>query len=429
MDVTRSSTGQSCTITASSDITALAWALRQCDRRSGETQVLMVSVTSPQEITHLTAHIISPSTGAEVTATDDFVLRSGTATTGVWATRETIKLDELDFYSVDVDVTAADGTQVTADSVGHLTYLAQTIFDPLTANREAVSYAHRDVVVRGRVLSRSPRTRELTPFAGAPLYLNFRTYGRNDHDDIGWKQLTSGADGRFSHALTLAGAADFYADYPYQNEFPGNLSGQSATLKVPVKQSPVRLTATVDPRRLNAGGQITVTGQATWKSPTGWRPLSGAHLIIGEYYPGWAQADTGADGRYSASFVPYQSTDIPVTYVVEDPFIADASVTTKVIVVQPSLIREFTADRGAEAGTIEVAGALEFPGPISPGDPRVDIEFSKDGTTWARKATIPGGNRFSGTVPAKRPGYWRAHYRGGTEFQPFIGEAVYADPR
>lgn len=392
--------------------------------------VLQVSVTSPQEITHLTAHVLSPSGGAEVAVTDDFVLRSGTATNGVWATRETFKLADLGFYPVDVDATAADGTTVTATSIGHLTYYAQTIFDPLTASRTQVTYAHRDVVLRGRVLTRDPGTREVTPFPGAPISLNWREYGRNGaNDDVDWAQLTTGADGRFSYTRTQGGTDDFYANYPYQNEFPGHLSGTSADLRVPVKLSPVRLTATVAPRRLDAGGQITVSGRATWKSPTGWRPLTGAHLIIGPYYPGWTQADTDADGRYSASFTPYQSTDIPLYYVATDPFIDNATRTTKVIVVQPSLISQFTAQRGFEANTVEVSGDLEFPGAGSPYRPTVDIEFSVDGTTWVRKTTLPADAWFNGTVPAKRPGYWRAHYRGGLEFQPSVGEAVYVDPR
>ena len=392
---------------------------------------LLVSVSSAQEITHLTAHIISPGTGAEVAATDDFALRSGTAETGVWATRDTLKIDELGYYSVTVDATAADGGHVTASSIGHLTYLATTIFDPLNSNRKAVSYAHRDVVVRGRLWSRSPGTHEVTPFAGAPLYLDYRTYGRNGNgdDDIGFVQLTTDAKGRFSYARTLPCAADFDAYYPFQNELPGHLGGDSTTLRIPVKQSRVRVTATVDPHRVNAGDPITVAGQVTWRSPTGWRPLAGAHLLVGPYYPGWAQADTDADGRYSTTMVPYDSTEILVRNVTDDPFVADASAAPSVIVAQPSLIREFTADRGAEAGTVEVAGALDFPGAGSPGDPQVDIEFSADGTRWARKATIPASVRFSGTVPATRPGYWRAHYRGDRNFQPFIGEAVYADPR
>ena len=113
--------------------------------------ILEVSVTSAQAITHLKAHVLSPSTGAELAATEDFVLRSGTAEDGVWATKDTFKLDELGYYPVTVDATAADGTQVTADSAGHLTYYAQTSFDPLTPNRQTVTYDHRDVTVSGRL--------------------------------------------------------------------------------------------------------------------------------------------------------------------------------------------------------------------------------------------------------------------------------------
>ena len=37
-----------------------------------------------------------------------------------------------------IDVTATDGTQVTADRVGSLSYFAQTVFEPLTSEPAAV---------------------------------------------------------------------------------------------------------------------------------------------------------------------------------------------------------------------------------------------------------------------------------------------------
>ncbi|GAB2801289.1 hypothetical protein GCM10027176_01830 [Actinoallomurus bryophytorum] len=388
--------------------------------------VLRVSVTSAQAITHLTAHIISPKTGAEVAATDDFVLRSGTAENGEWATRDTFKLDQLDNYPVTVDATASDGGQVTARSIGYLSYYAQTVFDPFTANRTAVNYAHRDVIVRGRLSSRSPATRELTPFANAPVGLSYRIYGRNGNGDdhFGSVQLTTDAQGRFSSTQTLTGAADFDALYDYRNDFPGYLRGSSPTLRIGVKQAPVRVTAVSDPRRVVPDAQITVSGQATWKSPTGWQPLAGARLGVGPQ-----EVTTGSDGRYSVTMVPYNTGDIPVYYTTQDPFVADATAAAAVIVVQPSVISEFEAERGVDAGAVNVRGNLYFPGLASPGDPQVDIQFSLDGTTWHRRATLPANSSFSTTIQETRPGYWRAHYRGGRYFQPSVSDAVYADPR
>ena len=130
----------------------------------------------------------------------------------------------------------------------------------------------------------------------------------------------------------------------------------------------------------------------------------------------------------TTTLVPYVNGDIKVTYEPQDSFLADASTAVKVTVVQPSAIRDFDAERG-ETGTVDVSGTLDFPGPESPAEADVDIEFSPDGTTWSRKATLRTVNGFSGTVTADGPGYWRAHYQGAEMFQPSISKAVYADPR
>ncbi|GAB3966310.1 hypothetical protein GCM10029978_031150 [Actinoallomurus acanthiterrae] len=388
---------------------------------------LEVSVTSAQDITHLKAHIISPSNGQEVAATEDFVLRSGTAKDGVWATRDTLKLDALGYYSVNVDATTADGSQATA--AGSLSYYAQTVFDPLVADRSTVSYAHRDATIRSRLMSRSPATRQLTPFANAPMWLNVTDYDRIGNPvDLDGGQLHTDADGRFSYSRSLKGKTDFYVYYPYANEFPGYLAGNTNTLVVDVHPSPVRVTATANPLRVNAGGQVAISGRATWKSPTGWQPLTGATFTIGKQYPG-QQVTTDADGRYSATLVPYISDKLPVTYVTQDPFMADASTTADVIVAQPSAIREFGAERGDQAGTVTLTGNIDFPGPESPAEAQIHIEFSPDGTTWTSKTTVSAVNGFSSTVEETRPGYWRARYLGGRDFQPATSETVYFDPR
>jgi hypothetical protein len=392
--------------------------------------VLQVSVTSAQAVTHLKAHVLSSDTGEEVASTEDFVLNSGTAEDGVWRTKDTFKLEHLGTYAVTIDVTAADGTQVTADRVGGLSYYARTVFEPLTSDPAAVDYAHRDVTVHGRLMTRSPGTRELSPFAGATVWVDYMVYDRNDNPtDNGGAEAHTGADGRFSFTRTLTGKADFDAYYSYENEFPYYIGGISDTLTVGVKQAPVRVTAAATPDTVDAGGQITVSGQATWKSPTGWRPLAGAVLFL-DAAPGTPEVTTDADGHYSATVVPYVSTDVVVRYEVQDPFMGDgASKPVKVTVVQPSAIRDFEAARGEEAGTVEVSGDLDFPGPESPGEATVDIQFSTDGTTWHREATLPADHHFSGTITADQPGYWRAHYPGATMFQPATSDAVHVDPR
>jgi hypothetical protein len=391
--------------------------------------VLQVSVTSAQEVTHLKAHVLSPDTGEEVASTEDFVLDSGTAEDGVWKTKDTFKLDHLGTYPVTIDVTAADGTQVTADRVGGLSYDAQTVFEPLTSDPPAVGYAHRDVTVHGRLMIRSPGTRELSPFAGATVWVAYTAYDRIDNPtDNGGGEAHTDADGRFSYARTLTGKTDFDAYYSYENEFPYYIGGISDDLIVGVQQAPVHVTAAATPDTVDAGGQITVSGRATWKSPTGWQPLAGAVFFL-DGAPGTPEVTTDADGRYSATVVPYVSTDLVVRYEVRDPFVGDgASKPVKVTVVQPSVIRDFEATRG-ETGTVEVSGELDFPGPQSPGGATVDIEFSSDGTTWRREATLSADHHFSGTITADQPGYWRAHYLGATIFQPATSDAAYVDPR
>ena len=390
--------------------------------------VLQVSVTSAQEITRLKAHVLSSDTGEELASTEDFVLDSGTAANGVWRTKDTFKLDHLGTYPVTIDATAADGTQVTADRVGGLSYYARTVFEPLTYPA-TVGYARRDVTVHGRLMIRSPGTRELSPFAGATVRVDYMAYDRIDNPtDDGGGEAHTDADGRFSYARTLTGKTDFDAYYSYEYEFPYYIGGISDDLIVGVQQAPVHVTATATPDKVDAGGQITVSGQATWESPTGWKPLAGAVFFL-DGAPGTPEVTTDADGRYSATVVPHVSTDVVVRYEVQDPFMGDGvSEPVKVTVVQPSVIRDFEAARG-EAGHVEVSGELDFPGPQSPGDAAVDIQFSADGTTWHREATLPADHRFSATIAADQPGYWRAHYPGATMFQPATSAAVYVDPR
>jgi hypothetical protein len=392
--------------------------------------ILQVSVTSDQAITHLKAHVLSPTTGEEVAATEDFVLNSGTAENGVWRTADTFKLGQLDAYPVTIDATAADGTEVTADRIGALAYYARTLFDPLTPNRPTVDYAHRSVTVSGRLLSRNPGTRELTAFAGATVWSDYRVYDRSGNTtDIGAVELRSDADGRFAFRRTLTGKADFDAYYTQQSEFPGYVGSISDRLTVGVTPSPVRVTATAAPNKVDAGGQVTVSGQATWKSPSGWQPLTGAVFFLDTPW-GSPEVTTDVSGNYITTVTPSVSANIVVRYEVHDPFMGDGtSKPLKVTVVQPSDIREFDAQPGDDPGTVRVSGVLEFPGVQSPGDSAVDIQFSPDGTTWSRKATLPNNNGLSGLVPANRPGYWRAHYRGASGFQPATSEAVYSAPR
>lgn len=114
---------------------------------------------------------------------------------------------------------------------------------------------------------------------------------------------------------------------------------------VGVTQSPVHVTAVAEPARVDTGGQITMSGQATWESPTGSQPLAGARFWL-DGAPGAPEVTTDADGRYTTTLVPYVNGDIKVTYEPQDSFLADASTAVKVTVVQPSAIRDFDAERG-----------------------------------------------------------------------------------
>ncbi|MFF3671869.1 hypothetical protein [Microtetraspora malaysiensis] len=395
---------------------------------------LRISATSTYPIAAFKAHVMSDS-GQELATAKDFALTSGTDTNGVWTTRSRIQIAELGLYGVTVEATDSEGNHITAERVGNLTYMAKTEFAPFKSDRATVNYSRRDVIVSGRLLGRWPGTGESKPLAGRNVTLTIAYLNRDNggYDGFDLAELTTDADGRFSHPITLQQAAEFSASYYHDSAFPGYLSGISDKLVVGVHESATQIKIRLSSDRINAGDQLTVSGTARWHSPDGWRPLADTALTIGiEYGSGGPieSVTTDANGRFSMTLTPYTRGTVSVGFYSEDPYKAHATETATFVVVHPAAFTDFTAQRaGAD---VAVSGHLAFSGTSAPAAPEAVIEFSADGQTWTERTVLRAwwdgrGYAFSGSIPEPGAGQWRARFLGGGNFQDAVSQTVSVD--
>jgi hypothetical protein len=198
----------------------------------GDLGTLLVTVSAPLGVASLHARLTTFTSGEEVATTDDFVLRSGTTTSGIWASAQPFLLDQLGNYRVHVAVTDTGGNHVQRDNAGLLNYAVATSIEEVTLDRTTVTYEERDVTVSGVLTGRWPGTGEIRPLAGFPVSVS----AFFDFDSV-----TTGADGGFSGTVGITTEnTSVRAEFSHDNNPPvlpavdhGGLSDRDRTATDP----------------------------------------------------------------------------------------------------------------------------------------------------------------------------------------------------
>jgi hypothetical protein len=385
---------------------------------------LEVRARSDSPVTQIRARILSPETGQVIVAVDDLQLVAGSAANGVWQTPDTLKLPALGDYPVEVEAIDADGDQWPWSQVGQLSYWILPFFEPLRVDPTIVDLEHRTVTVAGRLVGQTPDTRERRPLGGSEVRVG------TDYDTT---PVETDVDGRFSVALEIQAATHVSVLY-YVSAADETIRGaHSDRIEVVVDKAATRITAQVDPPRVHAGEEVVVSGVLEYETAAGWRPY-GAGVVDVRYEgtpiggPTWDVLTTDAQGRFSLTMAPPRSGTWGVTYFgIPGGFYEDTVTIMPVQVVQSVAIADFTAAR--QGRQVTVGGRLAVSDAIALLGAPVDIEYSRsgrDGWTTVATLTTDGDERaFSGQVPYRGPGYWRAHFRGdGPDFPPALSDGV-----
>jgi len=381
---------------------------------------LQVGAHADAGIASLRAYIVSYATGQDVAVVDDLALYSGTANEGVWRTPQPLKLPEYRGYRIDVEATDAAGGHADRRQVGDLAYVVHTELT-LTVPTTKVTYARRSVRASGVLTGRWPDTREVKPLVGEKIELS-NVWG-------GWQaDIPAAPDG--SYAVTVPidsnafadGIANVEATFLAHDQYT---RGGTVSLQITADPARTKLTAQANPRRVDRGTAVVLSGQLLWRSPDqGWQPLPNApvrayYCVTGDYCPtDVGAATTDAAGRFELPDTPRTTGHYEIGYGSHDVFVANAVGSADMVVYQPVEFSDFTVARDT-AGVVTASGHVRF-GSADQSTVPVDIQFRARGTTeWKTVATVPnaqwdgtGGHFFSANVTGRPVGAWRAFYAG-----------------
>jgi hypothetical protein len=379
---------------------------------------IQVSASSEAGVTGLTAHIIAPSTKAEVASTTSFHLTSGTAESGVWESDELL-LPDLGYYTLNLEADDAAGGHTEADGVGSLTYAVQMSFDHLKTT-PTLTYARRDYEISGRLIGLWPGTKAIAPVAGMPIYA---LIPRGELT----ASVASGDDGRFSLSGPVTSAEGIgYLSTAYDPSRLYYLQGYADLAPATVKVAATRVTVHLDQHSIVSGDAVTVSGDASWKLPDGWKPMADTPIAIGQCPRGnddpnscfsGPTTSTDANGHYSYVVNPYDTDMIKAAVSSYDPFVQSvAYASARLTVLMQASFGEFDALRNPDNGQVIIGGTLQLT-QYTPADTVVSVQFSKNGTTgWHTVDTIDLGDNpgsgFGNLYDHPGAGYWRMTYAG-----------------
>jgi hypothetical protein len=388
----------------------------------GNYGTLVVSAVGSSDIVTIRAHVATWVTDEEVAATDQFVLRSGTAQDGTWASAQPFLLPQLGVYRVHVELTDADGNHVRQDNAGDLFYGVVTFLTDVTTNRSTVTYERRDITLKGRLWGRWPGTGEVRALGGTLVLV---------YSDFDFQEVTTRPDGRFTGTARITRENEsVYAQYLGNDPFFQSSISDGAPITI--RPRPTRLSVTVTPSKVDLGESVTVSGQLTWKTPDGWVPIPhvgiGVLLCVSESscptvvdFP-----STDAEGRYSVTAEPFQTGRYQVGFAAvdenhnHDPFVAMVIKSDPVVVLQPAEFIDFAAARD-DNGAVLVTGHLQF-GNFTPAPIPVRIQSSRTGTGgWRTVAEVEAdwdgtGYAIEATLAEPAGRHWRAVYPGRPDF-------------
>jgi hypothetical protein len=394
---------------------------------------IQVGASSEAGVTDITAHLISDRTGAEVAVVTAFHLSSGTATDGIWESDEVI-LPDLGAYRLNVEASDSAGGHSTANGIGDLNYAVAMSFTGLKTT-PTVSYTQRTYKVSGQLMGLWPGTRATAPIPAMSIYalIPGGTFAYAAPTD---------AKGRFSLSGPVTEAGGFgYLSTMYNADQPFYLQAYTDLTMPRIKTSPTKVTIHLDRRSIVSQDPVTVSGDATWKSPDGWVPMANARIAIGQCPRGVDDPDrcfsgpttsTDANGHYSYVINPYDTDLIMANVSSDDIYVQSAAMASaKITVLMRTSFGDFSASRDPVTNRVVInVQGLDQSG-YSTDDTVVSVQFSENGTTgWHTIGTIDlGSNAGSSFEQAYDPpdsGYWRVTYAGEKGlFEPAQTNAIY----
>lgn len=389
---------------------------------------LQVVAESGSDITAVSAHIVSYTTGHEVARVKpkDFTLSSGDRKSGVWRTKKPLQLDQFGAYRVDVELTDADGDHVSQTSAGELAYYVVAKFGALTVDRTAIDRDHRDVEVSGTLYERRP-TRELLPLAGRQV----------DLDVDYWTQssVTTDAAGRFAGSVHLDNGAPVQAVFRATGGEPFVLSGESELVQIGVDQIPTRFVAQVSATDIDDGEAVTLTAKVEQHTAEGWVPLAGESggILFG---PKEGRTDTVGgfttkdDGTFSVTYTPWDGGYFQLALdTTEDPFLQPSTGLSDLVHVHHGAVFTDFSSLRTDERTVHAEGHMDFTDGFTPGTVLVTVQRSSDGLDWSDLTTVEArwdgtGYYFSADLEGSGEARYRAAYEGGDGFQDAVTDSV-----
>lgn len=387
---------------------------------------LDLSLSAPTDVTSVDVSLFSMATQQTVATVANLVLRSGTATNGVWEPKTRIQLPALGSYRIDVSATDAGGDVLSTTGAGYFYYAVQTNLNDTSVDRTTVDYQDRTVTMSGRLMGKWPGSGDVTPMAG--LTIGVSSY-------IQYGQVTTASDGSWSVTLPVTDQYQnsIQASFSYDPDNPFYDQSSSRSFPIKIKQTATKLVLTPSARTVPFQGTVDSTSATLlWDSPSGWQPLVGK-TVSSNSFGSYLQETTDANGDvvFPATTPLWSDSTIEVGWSSDDIFLADALASSAITVVQPAAFASFTPAR-TDASTVSIAGDMTFSGNETPGTIPVDIQFSATGKGgWTTVATVPNadwdgtGYGFSTTVSSSTAGFWRATFAGGKQFQSAVSTVAY----
>jgi hypothetical protein len=403
----------------------------------GNTGVLLVGIRSADGVSEVQADV-KDSAGEVIASSSSFWRYRGEPDEEyqVWATQEPFILPQMGYYPVDVRVTDTNGATTTGKNVGTLSYVVVTYIDSVTVKPATATYEKRSVTVTGVLKGRQPGTMEIRRVPGARIELL----------NGDWQDTTTGPDGKFTAVVPIAdGNRNIFVNFPHDPAFPYYISSSYDTPVIAIKPRATKVTSAVTAKRVKAGESITVSGTVTWKTPDGWAPVATGRVNVSACNDlGTCNSFDGvpvaADGAYTLTVTPYESTTLRSFYVppdradgYPDPYVATSQRDVPIVVLQASSIPRIAVSREG-SGAVHLLGSVEFPGHLTPGTIPVEFQFSETGTgDWLTIGDDDqsywdgeGGYEFEGRLTEPRSGWWRARYPGDrANFQASTSKKIY----
>ncbi|TCB99719.1 hypothetical protein E0H26_03975 [Micromonospora zingiberis] len=302
---------------------------------TGHRGILFVSVTSTQPVAELRAEVVTEDTGAPVAEFEDFVLQSQTSDAAIWASTVPLIRDAPGEFVVHVAVTDVAGNHLRQERAGLMLYYVETFLDEVTVDRGSVNYDDRQVTISGTLKGRWPGTGEIRPLAGFPVSIS---------EGFGHHEAIAAADGTFSKTLTVYGSSpELSARYVLSLDRPYVDLSQEVRFPLAIDPRQTRLAVKTDRTKVVAGQSVRLSGQLSWLTPSGWKPLpneiSAIYFTLYDDnggYVAYGNLDTDAKGRFTVDIPPPRTGYFHFVYQPLDPYVAPTEGRTKTVTVLPT---------------------------------------------------------------------------------------------